>query len=41
MIKNESDLLKYIQKTINVKSQNVVKGIGDDCAVLKINEKQS
>ena len=38
IIKNENDLLNYIQKTINIKSKDIVKSIGDDCAVLKINK---
>jgi len=37
-IKNENDLLKYIQKTICTNSPNIIKSIGDDCAVLKINK---
>ena len=36
MIKNESDLLKYIKNNINTKSKNVIKSIGDDCAVIRI-----
>ena len=41
MIKNESDILDYIQAKINTKSPNVVKSIGDDCAVIRISNKQS
>ena len=41
MIKNESDILDYIQDKINSKSTNVVKSIGDDCAVIRISNKQS
>ena len=35
MIKSESDILTYIQKNINTTSKDVVKSIGDDCAVIK------
>ncbi len=35
MINNESDILTYIQKNIKTVSKNVIKSIGDDCAVIK------
>jgi len=35
MIKNEDDILEYITSNIKTKSKNVLKSIGDDCAVLK------
>ena len=34
-IKSEIDLINHIKKTINLESSNVVKSIGDDCAVFK------
>ncbi len=36
-ILNESDLINYITSKINVSSKDVVKSIGDDCAVIKFN----
>ena len=39
-IKNENDLLEYIRSNINTKSLGIVKSIGDDCAVLRINRKR-
>ncbi len=41
MIKNESDILAYIQKNINTTSKNVIKSIGDDCAVIKLSTNKS
>ena len=41
MIKNESDILDYIQAKINTKLPNIIKSIGDDCAVIRISNKQS
>ncbi len=41
MIKNEQGLLKYILSNINTKSPDVLKSIGDDCAVLRINSTKS
>ena len=37
MIKNEADILSYIQSNIKTKSRNVAKSIGDDCAVIRTN----
>ncbi len=37
MIKNENDILKYIISNIKTKSKNVLRSIGDDCAVIKVN----
>ena len=37
MIKTEDDILKYIKSNIKTKSKNVLKSIGDDCAVIKLN----
>jgi len=36
MIKNEEDIIDYIKSNINTTSKNVVRSIGDDCAVIKI-----
>ena len=35
MIRNENDLLVFIKKNLKTESKNVVKSIGDDCAVIK------
>ena len=40
IIKNENDLLLYIKKNICISSPSVIKSIGDDCAVIKINSKK-
>ena len=40
IIKNENDLLCYIQNNICTTSPNVIKSIGDDCAVVRINDKK-
>ena len=36
MIKNEEGIIDYIKSNIKTASRNVVKSIGDDCAVIKI-----
>ena len=36
MIKNEMQLLDFIKSNVSVKCKDVVRGIGDDCAVIKI-----
>lgn len=41
MIKNEDDILKYITSNIKTKSKNVLKSIGDDCAVIKVNDRNA
>ena len=41
MIKNEEDLVKYILSNINTSSSEIIQSIGDDCSVLKINQKKS
>lgn len=41
MIKNEDDILKHITSNIKIKSNNVLKSIGDDCAVIKVNSKNA
>lgn len=37
MIKNEADILNYIQSNIKTSSKSVTQSIGDDCAVIKTN----
>ena len=37
-ILNESDLINYIMSNVNTSSSNVIKSIGDDCAVVKFNK---
>ena len=41
MSKNEDDILKHITSNIKIKSNNVLKSIGDDCAVIKVNSKNA
>ena len=41
MIKNEEDIIDYIQSNIKTKSRDVLKSIGDDCAVIKVSSKKS
>jgi thiamine monophosphate kinase len=38
MIKNEENIIDYIKSSIKTKSKDVLKSIGDDCAVIKINK---
>lgn len=38
MIKNEEDIIDYIKSNIKTASKNVIKSIGDDCAVIKISK---
>ena len=38
-IQNESDLIDYIVKKTQISSNNVIKSIGDDCAVVKSSNK--
>jgi thiamine-monophosphate kinase len=40
MIKNEEGIIDYIKSNIKTTSGNVVKSIGDDCAVIKISPKK-
>ena len=37
MIKNEDNIIHYIQSNIKTTSKDVLKSIGDDCAVIKVN----
>jgi thiamine-monophosphate kinase len=41
MIKNEENIIDYIKSNIKTKSKDVLKSIGDDCAVIKINKSKS
>ena len=41
MIKNEENIIDYIKSNIKTKSKDVLKSIGDDCAVIKISESKS
>jgi len=40
MIRNENDLLVFIKKNLKTESKNVVKSIGDDCAVIKLSKQK-
>ena len=40
MIKNEADILNYLLSRINTSSKDVIKSIGDDCAVIKASQKR-
>jgi len=40
MIRNENDLLVFIKKYLKTESKNVVKSIGDDCAVIKLSKQK-
>jgi thiamine-monophosphate kinase len=41
MIKNEENIIDYIKSNIKTKSKDVLKSIGDDCAVIKISKSKS
>ena len=41
MIKNEENIIDYIKSNIKTKSKDVLKSIGDDCAVIKVNKSKS
>ena len=41
MIKNEENIIDYIKSSIKTESKDVLKSIGDDCAVIKINKSKS
>ena len=38
MIKNEENIIDYIKSNIKTKSKDVLKSIGDDCAVIKLSK---
>ena len=40
MIRNENDLLVFIKKNLKTESRNVMKSIGDDCAVIKLSKQK-
>ena len=40
MIKNEEGIIDYIRSNIKTTSRDVVKSIGDDCAVIKVSPKK-
>lgn len=40
MMKNENDLLIFIKRNLKTESKNVVKSIGDDCAVIKLSKQK-
>ena len=40
MIKNEEDIIDYIKSNIKTTSKDVVRSIGDDCAVIKVSSKK-
>jgi len=40
MIKNEKQLLDFIRLNIKTKSKNIIKSIGDDCAVIRISSEK-